>query len=207
MNKFGGSAFELTAGIEWVRDSLEWGAGMNTGWSLEPLVLKNLELFSEATLLAPLVQAVTPVTELNAWAREIPSAERRSIEALAMTYLQDNEVRSMVVEDEMASRGDSQLEETGPRCFVNDRILRWTGMEEVGSEGARFVDRHSTGWPTNAYFCRLDSAVLGLENGKTLNSADQQRVVDSICAIVVSVYDGDAFFMLSTDSLRPLGEL
>ncbi|AJT40902.1 hypothetical protein [Psychromicrobium lacuslunae] len=207
MNKFGGPAFELAAGIEWVRDSLEWGAGMNTGGSLEPLVLKKLELFSEATLLAPLVPAVTPVTELNAWGREFPSAEGRSIEALAMTYLRDHGVRSIVVEDEMASRGDSDLEEGGSLCFVNDRVLRWAALEEVSSEVTRFLQRHTTGYPTNVYFCRLDGAALGLENGKTLNPADQQRVVDAICAIVVSVYDGDAFFMLSTDSLRPLGDL
>ena len=90
------------------------------------------------------------------------------------------------MESDVARRGDPGLDDV---AFVGDRVLRWVewNCDPVAMVG--LLRRGASGYPTNASGCRSRAASLGLTAGPQLRPAEPGRIVQSTCALVVSVYE------------------
>jgi hypothetical protein len=140
------------------------------------------------------------ITSLDDHGRGIRSSEADQIAKRVLECFAQVGVRTLVVEDDLARRGDRAI--GADVAFVGDRVIRWADLE-VGSVAAvRLLGTGASGYPLNAYTCWLAPIELGLEYGETLDVSQQAFLVDSICAVITSVYDAEAYLMLMSDDLK-----
>lgn len=106
---------------------------------------------------------------------------------------------TLVVEDDLARRGDSGL--PVDVAFVGDRVLRWAALNDEPAVAARLLRTGSSGYPLNAFVCRPDPADLPLVAGTALNELDIAVLAEATCAVITAVYDAESFVILAAADL------
>jgi hypothetical protein len=187
-----GFTVERDAASDWVRGSLAQGS------SLAMLMSQRLGSLLGARLLAP---DTARQLVLDDRGRGIRSSDADVIAQRFLARVGPEVVKTLIVEDDLARRGDASVGRDV--AFVEDRILRWTSLDDTASAGA-LLRKGSSGYPLNAFGCRAPATALGLGPGHTLTAVEQARVVDATELIVVSVYDAEAYLMLMTRALEAL---
>jgi hypothetical protein len=187
-----GCIVERDTASDWVRGSLAQGS------SLAMLMSRRLQMLTSARLL---VHHAGGAVVLNDHGRSISSADTDAMAHQLFARVGAEAVKTLIVEDDLARRGDSSVE--ADVVFVEDRVLRWTGLGDAASAGA-LLRRGSSGYPLNAFVSREPADVLGLVPGHTLTKDEQARVVDTTELVLVSVYDAEAYLVLMTPVLEAL---
>jgi hypothetical protein len=183
-NAIVGCPVEQVAAFEWVRRSLEQGS------SLAMLMSQHLGSLTFARLLVP---AVGGQFILDDRGRGIPQRDSDAIVRALFQCLGPDVLKSLIVEDDLARRGDPSL--GSDVAFVDDRALRWCDMDDAVAAGA-LLREGSSGYPLNSFGCRASPAELGLAGGRTLVDVDKERIIDSTELVIVSVYDAEAYLVL-----------
>ncbi len=174
---------------EWVGESLARGT---------PLALLAAERLAGASFSARLLvpQEAEPLCDgLDDYGRRISTRASDLVAADLFRVLNRSGATTLLVEDEFAERGDPDIDIGTNISFIRDRIVHWTGLEDPAA-GPLLMRRASSGYPTNALVCRGAPAELGLEHEHDLDEADLRLIVEAMRAVVVSVYDAEAFVAL-----------
>jgi hypothetical protein len=189
-----GYQISAEAAQDWVRESLAQGSG------LAALVITYLPTFTTAVLLIDSVHVPSCGLALDNMSRSMRLSEA---EALAAQFLRDVSKDcklTLVVEDDLARRGDPNLGRVvsrqrvfSPAAFVGDRVIRWAKVEEEAQDAAKLLRHGSSGYPLNAYLCRGDAAKLGLQSGAELSTMVQDGLARSVVGVLVTVWDAETF--------------
>jgi hypothetical protein len=171
--------------VDWVRDSLAEGSALallmrdrvGSSWSAHLIV--------PGTRVDPWTQPLSP-RGLGYRTPDVDLLASQFLESLARSHVQ-----TLVVEDDVARRGDRNLTTV---AYVEDRVLRWM---ELGPDpvGAAALLRRSA-YPLNAFVCCRSATQLKLEPGYQMGPEDQEAIVESTEAVIVSVYDAEAYVAL-----------
>ena len=171
----------------WVRASLGEGS------ILARLMLERLTALPRAWLLAPETVDALGTTLDNA-SRGIRQAHADVVVADAIQQLAGRGLKTLIVESDLARRGDPDL---GTVAFAGDHVLRWAEWNGDPSPMTRLLRTGASGYPTNAFGCTRSAADLGVGVGHELGPTNLARIVQVTCALLVSVYDGEAYILMS----------
>ena len=170
---------------EWIRGSLSRGS------TLAMLLTRRLAEPSSAWLLAPKDQVDLASLMLDDRGRGMRTSDADRVASRFLEVLRIAGAATVVVEDDLARRGDPHLVETS--CFVDDRVLHWAQLASGTDDGVRALRSGASGYPLNAYVCPRTASDLGLEAQHRLRSAELEAIVDATSAIISSVYDAEAY--------------
>ena len=182
MTELVGLQIATVAAVEWVRDSLTEGS------TLAMLMRERIGPCWSALLIGPGTRAGPWTQPLSAYglgyrARDVDVVVGEFLRSLARSRLQ-----TVVVEDDAARRGDSNLAAV---AYVEDRVLRWSELDPDPAGSAALL--RSSAYPLNAFVCRDSATHLKLEAGRELDAEDQASVVESTEVVIVSAYDAEAY--------------
>lgn len=186
MTKDIGIPVDPAAAWEWVRECLTQGT------SLALLAAERLAAtsFSARLLVPPDAEVLGDV--FDDVGRSISAQAANQVAADFLQDLSTSEATTLLVEDELARRGARDI---GTRIsFIDDRILHWTAVDSPS--GSLLMRRASSGYPMNALVCRGRPDALGLEHQRQLEELDLRVIVSAMRAVVVTVYDAEAFLAL-----------
>jgi hypothetical protein len=190
--EFVGSPVDSALGTDWARGSLAQGS------MISMLMTERLAQLARARLLVP-PQTETASTSIDDFGRGIMRSDSDRVVRLVLGSLATVGLRTLVVEDDLARRGDHVT--GGKLAFVDDRIIRWVDLEAGASDGVALLRTGASGYPLNAFGSVLSAAALGLSEGKSMDSDQQQLFVEGVGAVFVSVFDAEACLMLLTAEL------
>jgi hypothetical protein len=189
MNSNGtGIKIDTRDAVTWVRRSLSLGS------SLSASMTSNLSRLPFALLLVP-EGGDHGIHALDDYSRGIRLSDADRIAALLLSRLGAAGAKVLVVEDDLARRGDPGLH--GEFAFIGDHVIRWTSVEPGGESACHLLRQGSSGYPLNAFLCRQSASELGLSAARDLGGSEQEKLEESICAVIVSVYDAEAYVVLS----------
>jgi hypothetical protein len=189
-----GMSVSTPLGADWVQGSLAQGSGLATMMTL------RLDRMETARLLAPEVPGAGSVAPLDDYARGIRSSDSDQVAKRVLESFAEVGVRTLVVEDDLARRGDPGL--GADVAFLSDRVIRWADLAVGAVAAVRLLRTGSSGYPLNAFACWGAPVELGLEAGKTLDESRQASLVDSTCAVITSIYDAEAYLLLMSHDLE-----
>jgi hypothetical protein len=196
MNSPFGREVEQEAAADWVRGSFAQGS------SLAMLMSQRLGALPNAILLAP-GRPPGPVI-LDDYSRGVRTGEADRAAQRLLELLGLETVKTLIVEDENARPGARHLGKLGPNVgFVEDRVFRWTDLNDGALPAATLLRKGSSGYPLNAFGCWAPAEDLGLSPGHTLSVTEQLGIVDATVLVIVSLYDGEAYLALVAAELRP----
>jgi hypothetical protein len=95
----------------------------------------------------------------------------------------------------MARRGDVSVDERA--AFVGDRVLTWSEVGRDATSAAERLRAGSGAYPLNAYVCDRSAQELGLQAGVSIDEESVWLIVQATVAVIVDVYDGEAFVALT----------
>jgi hypothetical protein len=188
-----GVPIDTRSGAQWVQSSLTGGSVLST------LVSRRLGDFAVARLLAPEVVSTGIASVLDDESRGILTSDVNLLTGRVLERFALAGVRTIVVEDDLARRGDAVLDHD--LAYVEDRVVRWVNLLGDPVDGVRLLRSGASGYPLNAYACWLSPGELGLESGRNLEERERESIVASTCAVLVSVFDGEAFVTLMSPEL------
>jgi len=188
VNEVGPAPVDFDRAADWVRDSLAQGSEFSIR------VARRLSDLPQAIVIGP---PLGDSQVLDGHGRGISQVDAdvvldRVVDALALTG-----VKTLVVEDDLARRGDPSLH--GQVAFVGGRVLRWADLSRA--KASRLVRTGASGYPLNAFVCRADAISLSLTPERELSEADAVALAHSVCAVVTSVYDAESFVILGAADL------
>lgn len=134
---------------EWVGKSLARGT---------PLACLTVECLAGASFSARLLapqEAEALCDVLDRAGRRISSRAVDQVAAGFLRALSYSGATTLLVEDELAERGDPNIDIGTTISFIGDRIVHWTGLEDPAA-GPLLMRRASSGYPTNALVSRGD---------------------------------------------------
>lgn len=165
------------------------------------LMTQRLDHLPSARLVAPQLPRSDGPTSLDDHGRGVhPSAADYLAQQVLCRFAASGN-QTLIVEDDLARRGDPGLQEA---AFVGDRVLRWRELGVEAKQAVRLLRSGASGYPLIAYVCRGASADVGLEAGTLLDSKKQAALVDSTVAILVTVYDAEAYLLLMSHDWEAL---
>jgi hypothetical protein len=193
VNESLGLLIDPRSGARWVQDSLRHGSVLST------MVSRRLKDFAVARLLAP--EAVSPgnVGVLDNESRGIRTSDVDRLAGQVIARIALAGVRTIVVEDDLARRGDPVLRRD--LAYVEDRVVRWVDLIGDPVDGARLLRSGASGYPLNAYACGPSPGDLGLASGRSLELKELESIAASTRAVLASVFDAEAFVMLMLPEL------
>lgn len=194
-----GSPVSVELGAGWVRGSLAQGSGM------AELMTRRLDKLGSAVLLSPSVQGAAPVTSLDDLGRGIRSSDADQIAQRLLESFAAAGVRTLVVEDDLARRGDPGV--GLDVAFVGDRVVRWADLGVGADVAVQLLRAGASGYPLNAFACWPPSAELGLEAGVPLGERQQAALVESTCAVITAVYDAETYLVLMSRDLEAVASV
>jgi hypothetical protein len=174
--------------IDWVRGSLAQGS------TLSMLMSERLTSLPVALLVAPSVMAHRETPRLDEHGRGYSAAETDRRAAALLDGVRARGARLLVVEDDLARRGDLALE--GNFAFVDDRVVRWAELDDGAAAAVALMRSGSSGYPLNAFASNLSARELGLMPRSQLQPANLSAMVESAAVILASVYDAEAYVAL-----------
>jgi hypothetical protein len=190
VTQIGFVAIDPDAAADWIRHSLDLGS------DLSMLVGQRLRALPHAFVGGP-----GPATgEGWKFGRGISTADADAAVQHLLASMARNGPQTLVVEDDLARRGDSSL--TADVAFVGDRVLRWIALSEGGDAASRLLRTGSSGYPLNAFLCDRAPSELGLTAGRLLSEPDTLSVAESVFAVITTIYDAETFLILETADLR-----
>jgi hypothetical protein len=181
-----GRPLALEEAASWVHESLTQGS------ALAAAVGERLEQFSSAWLLVPEHADVRGGRLDQSCGLRIGEADVLARQLL--TRLARTGHHTLVVEDELARKGDPHLDPD--ISFVGDRVVRWTEIDEHAEQATTLLRSGSSGYPLNAFVCRCSAPTLHLTTGSDLSAESRGNIIASTKAVIASVYDGEAFVVL-----------
>lgn len=185
-----GVPLDIDRATDWVRGSLAQGT------TLAGLTTATLARYRSALLLAPESRIWSDSIHLDDSGRGVAVVEADAVAARFLAQLREVGGRTLIVENDLARRGDALRRDES--CFVEDRVLAWVELTADVSVAASLLRRGSSGYPLNAFVSRLPALDLGLARGHQLSAEEIDVIVDSILAIVVSVFDAEAYVAVAT---------
>jgi hypothetical protein len=163
---------------------------LNRGTALAELVARELWRTGEALLLAPSNSVKESPLERG---QGLATAVADEFAVRFLRRAEDGGGRSLVVESDLARRGDPHLD--ADVAYIGNRVLRWVDMPDDPSHGTRLLRSGASGYPLNAFVCDRSSAELGLFPGADLTETTQSRIAGSVRAIIVSALDAETFLV------------
>jgi hypothetical protein len=154
----------------------------------------RLPHFPIAQLIAPPSSLGSQVPVLDDRSHGIAREDSDRILTSFIDDLVDRGADRLLVESDLARKGDIALPR--PRAFVDDRVVSWTEREDM-SDALVTLRGAWSGDYLNAFLCRLGVSAQLLNDDKELSEADTPVIADSVLAIVVSVFDSEAFVSVS----------
>ncbi len=160
------------------------------------LMTEQLASLSGALLIAPIdIDPGQP--RLDDHGHGYSSAEVDRLAVKLLQALVAEGARTLVVEDDLARRGDPRLE--GNVGFVEDRVVKWAELDRGTVDAVTLLRSGSSGYPLNAFVSTLSARELMLEPRSQLRSETLSSIVRSVVAVIASVYDAEAYVALLTD--------
>jgi hypothetical protein len=186
------TAIDAGVAMDWVRGSLAEGSAlaMSMTWQLNSL--------TSAWLVAPDGSTLAPLL-LDNQGRGIKTRDADLAAARFLACLSHHGDQILLVEDDLARRGDPRLDDEV--AFVEDRVVRWSEIEADTSHAVALLRSGSSGYPLNAFVCHASARQLGLGPGGQIDDACQASIVESVDAVLVSVYDAEAYVALANADL------
>ena len=194
MREIIGSPVTTELGADWTRGSLAQGS------DLAASMTRRLVEFASARLLIPLVPGAAPVTSLDDHGRGNRSSDADQIARRLFESFAAAGVRTLVVEDDLARRGDPGV--GLDVAFVGDRVVRWANIGVGVDAAVQLLRAGASGYPLNAFACWPPSTELGLKAGVILGESRQTALVDSTSAVITSVYDAETYLVLMSRDLE-----
>ncbi len=190
-----GLPIAATTAQDWIRGSLAQGS------VLAMLMTQCLPKLASARMLVPRDALEPTALGLDNHARGIRASDTDGIAARFLDQLFSEGVATLIVENELARRGDPSL--PVKVSYADDRVLEWADLESGGDSGARLLRSASSGYPLNAFACRRSAPDLGLIAGHQLDSSELDAIVASTLAVLVAVYDGESYVALMSNTDEP----
>jgi hypothetical protein len=147
-----------------------------------------------ALLVVPHTAHDPEAARLDDHGRGYPSSEVDRLASRLLELLTSVGAQSLVVEDDLARRGDPGLE--GNVAFVDDRVVRWANLGQGADAPAALLRGGSSGYPLNAFVSSFGAGDLMLAPGSRLQPAALSTIVNSAMAVIASVYDAEAYVAL-----------
>lgn len=103
--------------------------------------------------------------------------------------------RCIVVEDEMARRGDAWIERETERSFAyfDERLVHYADLDH--GLASDVLSDATSGHPTNAFLVRSGHAALGLESELTLGADGIDRIVATLDVVIVAAFDAESYMI------------
>lgn len=179
-------------GSDWARGSLAQGS------DLALRVSSRLAEFTVALVVAPPTVALDPAI-LDDHGRGFRTSDVDRLAARMLDSLHEAGAKTLVVEDDLARRGDPRL--PSDIALVGERVLRWIDLS-LGSEvAARLLRTGASGYPLNAVVCMLPAEELALTPGRVLTDDETLRLASTARAVITSVYDAETYLILTSAKL------
>jgi hypothetical protein len=112
-----------------------------------------------------------------------------------LNELRSRGVVSLIVEDDLAERGDS-----GPDCwpvpsaFAGSRVVHWLQLESRSDAAAvEALKRYCTSHCLNAFISTESPAELGLVDGQGVGDGFGTKIATSLLAVIVFAFDETSF--------------
>jgi len=184
-----GSRVDLRLAADWARSSLGRGS------SLARRATRRLPTLTAAVVFAVGIDERETFDD-SGRGLTTSAADRAARDFLSTVKQMGN--MTLVVEDDTGRRGDPKV---GRVAFVDDRLLRWEGTGDGGLRAADLLRTGAFGYPLNAFLCRAPASDLGLSADHELTAAEQEVLVDAVCAIIVSVWDAETYLALLSQDM------
>lgn len=188
-----GAPLDAAQARRWVQRSLAQGA------LLSHEVAAEVGRFVVATLLAPAGHSAGGLDDVG---RGIRSEDA---DAIALSYLRTRHPHGgcLLVEDDLALPGDPSLvDQPGDYSVVDGRILRWADLDAPGDLLAWTLRAGSSRFPLNAFVAPVTASQAGLLPGAEVRDAVVAGIASQVVAIIVSVFDAEAYVALADDQSR-----
>lgn len=174
--------------MDWARGSLAQGS------ALAMSMIQRLGSLKSTWLVVPPDAEYQAPRRLDDRGHDIKTSDADLLGARLLACLTQAGLRVLLVEDDLARRGDPNLGRDV--AFVGERVIRWSEMAGSSARTAALLRNGSSGYPLNAFLCRASAKQLGLEPGIEIEAEVQELIVESTQAVIVSVYDAEAFVAL-----------
>ena len=178
----------------WIGASLAQGSALALG------VAQRLSEFNTAWIVASEMPGSGPV-EIDDQARGIRTADADTAMQWLLALCLDAGLRTLIVEDDLARRGDRQRPLPFYSAFLGDRVLRWVDLAETSDGAIHLLRSGASGYPLNAYLCVEPGVMPTAEGTAILTAADVPRLVTATCAVIASVYDAETYVVLMNSEI------
>lgn len=135
---------------------------------------------------------------LDDFGRHIRRSDADAVLATAIQTMASNGGHLVIVEDDLARRGDPHLEGV---AYVGDRAIRWLELGEGPSLVAQLVRTGGSGYPLNAFVCGSGAGDLGLISDRVLSTEAVSVVARSVTTIISSAFDAESYVLLAVEDL------
>ncbi len=185
------SGYEDPAAREWIRTSLE------RGHELSRFALERFDL-STGTVLCMVPSANPPPFGFRGTLDTSYDCSPDLVEAVSM--LAARGAVALVVEDELARRGDQFLGDNAPPdtlvpyYLADDHILWGIDLEQLKApETVELISWASAGWPTNAFFVGAKTRSVRLVEGGEISNRELGALSNAITGILVAAFDAESY--------------
>ncbi|NYE96460.1 hypothetical protein FHU41_002710 [Psychromicrobium silvestre] len=165
------------------------------GPELDKLISKSLDRFTAAIILAP--PQGKSVIEVDNTSRLIEMNHSDTVAENVMKRLALCGMETLIVEDDIPVRNDSSL---GEIAYLDETVIRWRSFSDSPKDLVTLMREGATGYPMVAYVSNVSSEELKIESGVTITVDQQSKISATIQAVIVTIYDAEAFLMLGQQS-------
>ncbi|MEP6650818.1 MAG: hypothetical protein ABJA74_13065 [Lapillicoccus sp.] len=183
-----GVPVDPTMARRWVERSLQQGA------VLASVIVRELDRFSVAALLAPAEYQGETLDDSGRGVRA------QDADAMAVDYLRRlrPDAGCLLVEDDMALPGDQSLDDgNSDFSVVGGSVLRWVDLDASSDRLSWTLRAGSSRFPLNAFVVPEASSDVGLLPGEAVSADVVTAIARSVIAIIVSVFDAEAYVGLA----------
>ncbi|NJI58284.1 hypothetical protein HCX50_02445 [Microbacterium oxydans] len=102
----------------------------------------------------------------------------------------------LIVDDDLSRRGDAGLDGVS---FVDDRVIRWEGLQSPPEDLTRLIRRGASGYPLNAFTSGNRQGHTLRPSVGSLSDSDVLLLASEVQVVIHSVYDAESFLLLVLD--------
>jgi hypothetical protein len=177
-----------------IADSQRWAnACLEQGSALSQLLIPQLAEFDFARALVASAVFTKPVDFSKS--AQIDSVKANSVAREYFRSITRSRKSLLVVEDDLARRGDSSL--IGEFAFVGDHVVRWRQLDKDEDASIRLLRQGSSGFPTVAFVVTGLAEDFGLLAGASFDFAGEEKLAKSADAMIFAAFDAEAFLVMT----------